>query len=280
MIGYVGTLLGKDKVNIANMSLSRQEPGQTALMVINLDSEPSDAARARNEGPQGDQAREVRPAVKPAWPSPVELEATRSCRSPVAAAGRLPAGLAAVRLPRGPLAGGEHLRGRAAAAPARPTSAGCWATGPGNAVLVLDMLKGAVAAGWPLACSTCPGRQPAEIIRPPWPMRSSWLRRAWRSPSSATPFPASPASGRQGRRDRRRRASLSCMPLVPASRPRSGSSSSTPPAMSPWPRSCRGPDACPCLAFVFRRGRLALAAYRASSRSLSSCATGPTSGAC
>jgi D-3-phosphoglycerate dehydrogenase len=45
MIGYVGTLLGKDKVNIANMSLSRQEPGQTALMVINLDSEPSDSAR-------------------------------------------------------------------------------------------------------------------------------------------------------------------------------------------------------------------------------------------
>ena len=45
MIGYVGTLLGRDKVNIANMSLSRQEPGQTALMVINLDSEPSDAAR-------------------------------------------------------------------------------------------------------------------------------------------------------------------------------------------------------------------------------------------
>jgi D-3-phosphoglycerate dehydrogenase / 2-oxoglutarate reductase len=45
MIGYVGTLLGKDKVNIANMSLSRQEPGQTALMVINLDSEPSEGAR-------------------------------------------------------------------------------------------------------------------------------------------------------------------------------------------------------------------------------------------
>ena len=45
MIGYVGTLLGKDKVNIANMSLSRQRPGETALMVINLDSEPSAAAR-------------------------------------------------------------------------------------------------------------------------------------------------------------------------------------------------------------------------------------------
>jgi D-3-phosphoglycerate dehydrogenase len=45
MIGYVGTLLGKDKVNIANMSLSRMTAGATALMVINLDSEPSDAAR-------------------------------------------------------------------------------------------------------------------------------------------------------------------------------------------------------------------------------------------
>ncbi len=45
MIGYVGTLLGKDGVNIANMSLSRQTAGETALMVINLDSEPSEAAR-------------------------------------------------------------------------------------------------------------------------------------------------------------------------------------------------------------------------------------------
>jgi D-3-phosphoglycerate dehydrogenase len=50
MIGYVGTLLGRDKVNIANMSLSRQEAGQTALMVINLDSEPSDAARRELKG--------------------------------------------------------------------------------------------------------------------------------------------------------------------------------------------------------------------------------------
>jgi len=50
MIGYVGTLLGRDKVNIANMSLSRQEPGQTALMVINLDSEPSDAVRRELKG--------------------------------------------------------------------------------------------------------------------------------------------------------------------------------------------------------------------------------------
>ena len=45
MIGYVGSLLGRDGVNIANMSLSRQEAGETALMVINLDSEPSADAR-------------------------------------------------------------------------------------------------------------------------------------------------------------------------------------------------------------------------------------------
>jgi len=45
MIGYVGMLLGKDSVNIANMSLSRQKAGETALMVISLDSEPSEAAR-------------------------------------------------------------------------------------------------------------------------------------------------------------------------------------------------------------------------------------------
>jgi len=50
MIGYVGTLLGQDGVNIANMSLSRQEAGQTALMVINLDSEPSARARAELKG--------------------------------------------------------------------------------------------------------------------------------------------------------------------------------------------------------------------------------------
>lgn len=50
MIGYIGTLLGKDGVNIANMSLSRQAPGQTALIVINLDSEPSDAVRRELKG--------------------------------------------------------------------------------------------------------------------------------------------------------------------------------------------------------------------------------------
>jgi D-3-phosphoglycerate dehydrogenase len=50
MIGYIGTLLGRDNVNIANMSLSRQEPGQSALVVINLDHEPSDAVRRELKG--------------------------------------------------------------------------------------------------------------------------------------------------------------------------------------------------------------------------------------
>ena len=50
IVGFLGTVLGKHQVNIANMSLSRQEPGQTALMVINLDSEPSDSARRELKG--------------------------------------------------------------------------------------------------------------------------------------------------------------------------------------------------------------------------------------
>ncbi len=45
MVGSVGTLLGKDKVNIADMSLSRLTPGGTAYMVVRVDTEPSEAAR-------------------------------------------------------------------------------------------------------------------------------------------------------------------------------------------------------------------------------------------
>jgi D-3-phosphoglycerate dehydrogenase len=40
MVGYLGTLLGKHKVNIANMSLSRDTAGGYAFTVLNLDSEP------------------------------------------------------------------------------------------------------------------------------------------------------------------------------------------------------------------------------------------------
>jgi D-3-phosphoglycerate dehydrogenase len=45
MVGTVGTILGKDGVNIADMSLSRLTPGDTAYMVVRVDNEPSPAAR-------------------------------------------------------------------------------------------------------------------------------------------------------------------------------------------------------------------------------------------
>ena len=43
IVGWVGTLLGKHKVNIASMSLSRSAPGSKALSVLNLDSMPAEA---------------------------------------------------------------------------------------------------------------------------------------------------------------------------------------------------------------------------------------------
>ncbi len=45
MVGEVGTILGQDKVNIADMSLSRLTPGGTAYMVVRVDTEPSESAR-------------------------------------------------------------------------------------------------------------------------------------------------------------------------------------------------------------------------------------------
>jgi D-3-phosphoglycerate dehydrogenase len=42
MVGRVGTLLGNHGVNIATMSLSRNQAGGTALTVLNLDSAPSE----------------------------------------------------------------------------------------------------------------------------------------------------------------------------------------------------------------------------------------------
>ena len=50
MVGAVGTLLGKDQVNIADMSLSRLTPGGTAYMVVRVDNEPSEAARKELKG--------------------------------------------------------------------------------------------------------------------------------------------------------------------------------------------------------------------------------------
>jgi len=44
MVGHIGTLMGKHKVNIASMSLSRDQAGGQALTVLNLDSVPPQAA--------------------------------------------------------------------------------------------------------------------------------------------------------------------------------------------------------------------------------------------
>ena len=43
IVGYLGTLLGKHKVNIANMNLTRDTAGGLALTVLNLDSAPPPA---------------------------------------------------------------------------------------------------------------------------------------------------------------------------------------------------------------------------------------------
>lgn len=50
MVGTIGTILGKDKVNIADMSLSRLTPGGTAYMVVRVDTEPSESARREIKG--------------------------------------------------------------------------------------------------------------------------------------------------------------------------------------------------------------------------------------
>ena len=46
MVGHIGTLMGKHKINIASMSLSRDQAGGQALTVLNLDSVPPPAALA------------------------------------------------------------------------------------------------------------------------------------------------------------------------------------------------------------------------------------------
>ncbi|MDK3159586.1 phosphoglycerate dehydrogenase [Kamptonema cortianum] len=44
VVGWLGTIMGKHKINIASMSLSRKTPGGRALTVLNVDSEPTAAA--------------------------------------------------------------------------------------------------------------------------------------------------------------------------------------------------------------------------------------------
>jgi D-3-phosphoglycerate dehydrogenase / 2-oxoglutarate reductase len=43
VVGWIGTILGKNGINIAGMSLSRDKQGGNALTVLNLDSAPSEA---------------------------------------------------------------------------------------------------------------------------------------------------------------------------------------------------------------------------------------------
>ena len=44
MVGHIGTLMGKHQVNIASMSLSRDQAGGQALTVLNVDSVPPQEA--------------------------------------------------------------------------------------------------------------------------------------------------------------------------------------------------------------------------------------------
>jgi D-3-phosphoglycerate dehydrogenase len=53
MVGWIGTLLAKQQINIASMSLSRGETGGKALSVLNLDSLPSDTLVKEIEADSG-----------------------------------------------------------------------------------------------------------------------------------------------------------------------------------------------------------------------------------
>ena len=65
LIGYIGTILGKHRVNIAHMALGRErnEPGGDSIAVLNLDSAPV-------------------PKLWTSWPSIRTCRASKSCGSP------------------------------------------------------------------------------------------------------------------------------------------------------------------------------------------------------
>jgi D-3-phosphoglycerate dehydrogenase len=71
MIGFIGTIFGKHKVNIAQMTVGRQQPGGEAIGVLNLDSMPSDdALRQVRQHPQIQSLCVVKlppPGQMPAW---------------------------------------------------------------------------------------------------------------------------------------------------------------------------------------------------------------------
>ena len=47
IVGHIGSLFGESKINIANMSLSRNEVGGVALVLMNLDSIPEEGVIQR-----------------------------------------------------------------------------------------------------------------------------------------------------------------------------------------------------------------------------------------
>jgi D-3-phosphoglycerate dehydrogenase len=59
IVGRIGTLLGEHGVNIATMSLSRNEAGGTALTVLNLDTVPDDALLAAIRGSEDIRSAQV-----------------------------------------------------------------------------------------------------------------------------------------------------------------------------------------------------------------------------
>ncbi len=71
IIGYIGTIFGEHKVNIAAMNVGRERPGGEAIAVLNLDSvPPEEAVQAVLAHPQIDHARVVKlppPGVFPDW---------------------------------------------------------------------------------------------------------------------------------------------------------------------------------------------------------------------
>jgi D-3-phosphoglycerate dehydrogenase len=59
MVGRIGTLLGEHGVNIATMSLSRNQAGGTALTVLNLDTAPDEALLAEIRASEDIQSAQV-----------------------------------------------------------------------------------------------------------------------------------------------------------------------------------------------------------------------------
>ena len=58
LIGFIGTIFGKHQVNIAQMTVGRQQPGGEAIAVLNLDSPPPEDGAEGSARPPADQQRE------------------------------------------------------------------------------------------------------------------------------------------------------------------------------------------------------------------------------